>query len=439
MRTRTHGRFAGRPKTWRLLAALLVFMLVFAVAPVQALAAEIVWTKQNSGMTTLQTLLDVHFIDANTGWVVGYGGTILKTTNGGVTWTPQVSGTTAKLNAVDFYDANHGWVVGDGGIIRATTNGGVTWTGQTPGGVNIAGVEFVSPDSGWVVGDGGLILHTTNGGTNWLTQASGITADLTAVDFVSTSAGWVVGSGGVILHTANGGGAWTSRDSGTGSTLNAVHFFDASRGWAVGNAAVICQTTNGGATWTPQTVASIGDEQLYAVDFVDANTGWAVGHIGTMIKTTNGGTTWTSQDHVMGGSYHGIDMLDATTGWIVGGASYILKSQLPAQSAITIKTTATKAVHGSAPILSGAVTPFGMIGRNIVVWVKKPGKSFYSYSSNRTAYQLGGGAAWYYKYTFKNGMKTGVYYFRASAPAPGFETSIGYLPSTTGVISIRLR
>jgi hypothetical protein len=42
------------------------------------------WNYQTSG--TIETLTSVHFTDNNTGWVVGDNGTILKTTNGGVTF-----------------------------------------------------------------------------------------------------------------------------------------------------------------------------------------------------------------------------------------------------------------------------------------------------------------------------------------------------------------
>ncbi len=38
--------------------------------------------------------------DADTGAAVGTGGTILRTTEGGATWTPQSSGTIAKLQLV---------------------------------------------------------------------------------------------------------------------------------------------------------------------------------------------------------------------------------------------------------------------------------------------------------------------------------------------------
>ena len=45
---------------------------------------------------------------------------------GGGGWFKQSSGTTAPLYAVAFPDAAHGWAVGEGGTILVTTNGGVS-------------------------------------------------------------------------------------------------------------------------------------------------------------------------------------------------------------------------------------------------------------------------------------------------------------------------
>jgi photosystem II stability/assembly factor-like uncharacterized protein len=55
---------------------------------------------------------------------VGVGGTIVRTTDGGATWTPQASGTTNILHGVSFVDANTGTAVGDSGTILRTDTGG---------------------------------------------------------------------------------------------------------------------------------------------------------------------------------------------------------------------------------------------------------------------------------------------------------------------------
>ena len=60
-------------------------------------------------------------------WAVGSTGQILHTTDG-ETWTAQNAGTTADLLAVCFSDNQNGMVCGFDGTILRTNNGGTTWT-----------------------------------------------------------------------------------------------------------------------------------------------------------------------------------------------------------------------------------------------------------------------------------------------------------------------
>jgi hypothetical protein len=96
---------------------------------------------------------------------VGYGGAILRTTDGGTTWVSQISGTTNWLYSVSFTDANTGTAVGDGGAILRTTDGGTTWVSQiSRTGQSLYGVSFTDANTGTAVGDGGIILRTNTGG-----------------------------------------------------------------------------------------------------------------------------------------------------------------------------------------------------------------------------------------------------------------------------------
>jgi photosystem II stability/assembly factor-like uncharacterized protein len=55
---------------------------------------------------------------------VGDSGTILRTNDGGATWTLQLSRTTRSLFSVSFVDANTGTTVGFNGTILRTNTGG---------------------------------------------------------------------------------------------------------------------------------------------------------------------------------------------------------------------------------------------------------------------------------------------------------------------------
>ena len=100
--------------------------------------------------------------------------------------------------------------MGGVGIILRTSDGGVTWTAQSSGTPNtLYGVFFVDADTGTVVGNG-TILRTDDGGTTWRTQPSGGSYVLSAVSFVDADTGTAVGASGIIasgiiLRTNTGG------------------------------------------------------------------------------------------------------------------------------------------------------------------------------------------------------------------------------------------
>jgi photosystem II stability/assembly factor-like uncharacterized protein len=80
-----------------------------------------------------QAIEGVAFPTVASGFAVGSGGRILHSTDTGATWTDQTSGTSANLHDVSFAgDALTGIVVGDGGVILRTINGGQPSPTPTP-------------------------------------------------------------------------------------------------------------------------------------------------------------------------------------------------------------------------------------------------------------------------------------------------------------------
>ena len=78
-------------------------------------------------------------------FAVGAGGTVLQTTNSGVSWVSQTSGSTSQLNAASCQSSSSCWAVGAGGTVLATTNAGATWSPQMSGTSNaLYGVSCVT-------------------------------------------------------------------------------------------------------------------------------------------------------------------------------------------------------------------------------------------------------------------------------------------------------
>lgn len=114
-------------------------------------------------------LRGLNFVSANEGWVVGDDGFIAHTTNGGDTWELQASGTGRDLRAVSFVDSQRGYAVaaeyGTGNTLLKTTNGGLTWVEETTGAYRwsgMRGIAFPDPYHVWVVGDNSLIISYTD-------------------------------------------------------------------------------------------------------------------------------------------------------------------------------------------------------------------------------------------------------------------------------------
>lgn len=235
------------------------------------------WTGQNPGIAAFAA----DFVDANTGWAVGGGGGIARTANGGASWSPQVSNTTALLNDVFFLDANRGWAVGAGQVIVGTTNGGATWAVQHdgPASNSINSVHFTDPMNGWAVESGGIAYRTGNGGATWTSVVLG--SNMRAVVFADANRGWIGSFDGTVRRTVDGGATWSTTSWGGGGSLWNLHFSDANNGVAVGDGGVIRLTADGGATWTA--AASPTAQTLLAVHAVSQNRIWAGGNNGTIV------------------------------------------------------------------------------------------------------------------------------------------------------------
>ncbi|HRH34909.1 MAG TPA: YCF48-related protein, partial [Catalimonadaceae bacterium] len=122
------------------------------------------WEWQNP-LPQGNTLNDIFFIDGQTGWAVGRRGTIIKTTDGGVTWENKSEYSTKVLNAVHFIDLQKGIAVGTGGIVKRTTDGGETWQETLLGNQTfLNSIAFQGNLIGWIVGQYGRLFKTTDGG-----------------------------------------------------------------------------------------------------------------------------------------------------------------------------------------------------------------------------------------------------------------------------------
>jgi photosystem II stability/assembly factor-like uncharacterized protein len=246
-------------------------------------------------------LVAIDFASPDDGWAVGAFGTILRTSNGGDTWTTQGADVTLgiSLAGVSFTDNQSGWAIAERGrVIFRTVDGGGAWTRENfPSDSPRSEMQFIDRNHGWVILNQGGVLHTSDGGLNWEHQpVTGV--GLSGGFFINEQTGWIAGwrrksSGiqiseflvdGTAARTTNGGSTWTTHDSGTGNFLFGVAFVTPLEGWAVGGLGTLLYSSDGGVTWTPQHSGT--QETLRKVVFPNENTGWAIGSNGVALKFT---------------------------------------------------------------------------------------------------------------------------------------------------------
>lgn len=237
-------------------------------------------------------------------------GTIVKTTDGGATWTPQLTNGfqtvgSSFLNGVYFWNENVGVAYGDPEgteyEIWRTTDGGANWT-------RVSGNKIDNPLTGefgynstpiaaggtlWFPTNKGRLFRTTDQGVTWTAAQAPLTdfgaalpANSGSAIFSSATNGYLLKTSGTVATpvykyytTSNGGTTWSSN---TGTTFTGTRriltyipgtttIVATSQSAPVGTS----MSTNNGATWTNLEPAGI--DQRGASSFVNASTGWCAG------------------------------------------------------------------------------------------------------------------------------------------------------------------
>lgn len=260
--------------------------------------------------------------DATTAWAAVFpavtGGTpaIIKTTNGGTTWTQQTTaafmGSDAFPNFVHFFDNNNGVCQGDPNVsgtssvkffeIYTTSNGGTTWT-RVP-----RTAAITTPAGEYSV----VNQYCTVGNTIWFLTGyeTGATSQVRVFRSLDRGVTWAALGATPFLAQASG-----------------IAFTDANNG-VVWKGAELASTTDGGATWSPQpystpfrraethaipntnTLVSVGADGRAA-----GNGPFPLSDFGVSVSRDNG-ATWRSID--TGTLYSTSNFLSSTVGWAGG-------------------------------------------------------------------------------------------------------------------------
>jgi len=245
-------------------------------------------------------------------WATGQKGLLMHSANGGDLVSAGHRLTTKGLTAISFDSPEHGWAVGEGRTVLRTVNGGETWTLlQNFPGWNVIRVvalsatrviatcadsrEFLSTDGGdnWheiaisdldvylikrygqtlIAASEGSLLFSDNAGDSW--TAKRVSAN--PINDFSLAGGVLFAglSNDAVMRSEDLGDHW-SRVETLPENCEKIHFFDQYYGWALINEGVgvrLYVTRNGGGAFT----RLIDFRWIYDWAFVSQSEGWIAG------------------------------------------------------------------------------------------------------------------------------------------------------------------
>jgi len=170
----------------------------------------------------------IKMLDDQTGFIVGNSGLILRTDNGGKTWTPNY----IKEVGFDLYDLqvlsnDRLLVVGDSFSAAVSEDGGIHW--KTYEDISrLMGKDRATLNSihkynkqVWITGDYGTLLYSPDEGKTWKKNNVGITrVEYRGIVFVNENEGILIGENGFMRYTEDAGTTWRPVDLDTEENLN---------------------------------------------------------------------------------------------------------------------------------------------------------------------------------------------------------------------------
>ncbi|MEO6167515.1 MAG: YCF48-related protein [Chitinophagales bacterium] len=335
------------------------FFFLLTLGWMQSTMAQ--WSVLNS--TTTNDLHDVEFLNNDYGIAVGDGGTILKTIDGGATWTNLNFSGPDNFNAVALSGADTIYAAGTGTLmptVYRSGDGGISWQKVL---LDATTISICTSSDGDVFAAAENIYRSQDGGENWLQQyvvsptASPFTIQAADNQTVHMGAniGGIITYSAIMARTQNGGNTFWDLDVFSFPNANALSAFsftypdtgylfmndydffnanDSSQLIRIFNFQLV-PALGGDSAWVfnYESLNLLFGDYVNDCKFFQDHTGYAVGNKGIVFRSMDDGVTWTD-DHTGTSPLFALSMTDEKNGYAVGAGGTILK-----------RGTATSAEH----------------------------------------------------------------------------------------------
>ena len=294
---RSNSRLAGSLKLLGVSASAAILLVSYVFAGSAVAAGH---TADSTVAGQWDSLFGVAFGTTGTAFVVGAKGTLIESHDDGKSWKRQQLGDPVRL--YDLYSVRFapggevGWIVGEGGSIFRTKDGGGTWAKiQSPVKDSLFKVAVMNPDAACAVGANGILLCTENGGSSWTVNHF---MDFTFFDvaFSPQGSAWAVGEYKTVVFSSDNGKHWQVQSGGkrifTEPPNFAVAFDPSGDGIIAALGPAIQETRDSGRSWTSlpltetrQVYAAVANQGAAATKF------WIAGSEGFLVDIGDGKTS----------------------------------------------------------------------------------------------------------------------------------------------------
>lgn len=278
------------------------------------------WDIVRSDLDVNAAARDFYFISDQVGFFIGNAGEMYKTSDAGRSWQKQDTATSLNLYSVFYLNENLGFVgarsancnsedCNKGALLLKTVDGGKSWTKlffkEYTG---IHSITFADELHGLAIGfsdsETPHLIKTLDGGKNWTKlnvpiRATLLDSRIALIDQVI----YIKGERQHLLKSTDFGDSWTSLNIPHVSTVSGLQFIDNDTGF-VSDYYSIYKTVDGGINWQKTTFQN--DKYLTTFRFLNGNEGIVIESVqeyegigiaptfkGTILyHTLNAGQTW---------------------------------------------------------------------------------------------------------------------------------------------------
>lgn len=224
-----------------------------------------IWRSQEAPVKSLLTGVA---LNEGTPWVVGHDKTILKREAGQWRTLAYDTGNREDIEVrwtlldIHWFSAEEGMIVGSYGLVMRTSDGGKTWsenriewTGFDPeldiNEMHLYKLRSSANGTVFCAADDGSILRSRDRGKTWDRPDTGEYGAFFDVMPVDDKVIVAVGILGTMIRSVDGGETWSRVETGTRSILHALHLKDGEL-WALGSGGTRLRSTDKGASFTPE-------------------------------------------------------------------------------------------------------------------------------------------------------------------------------------------